>query len=397
MNRSIVHKSIIYSVLLSIFAGNVQAATYNLQDPVTPIAHQIYNLHTLILLACLLIFVIVFGFMFYALYKHRKSVGHKAVHFSHNTRLEVIWTIIPFFILVGMAYPTTKTIFDMRNVEQADINIKITGHQWLWEYEYLGEGVSYVSNLSTPRDQIDNKIAKKANYLLEVDRPLVVPIDKKVRVLLTSRDVIHSWWVPQLGVKQDAIPGFIHEAWFRIQKPGIYRGQCAELCGVGHGFMPIVVQAVPPDEYDEWLKSQKPNPAAVTDNKTYTLEELKPQGEKVYASRCAMCHQANGMGIAGMFPPLVDGVPFSGDAKVTAPLAERGFWKDGKIILGSKEEHLKIVMHGIPGTTMQGIGQQLTDLEVAAVISYERNHWGNQTGDVIQPAEVAVLRKGAPL
>ena len=390
MNRSIIH-----SVVLSIFAGNVQAA-YNLQDPATPIAHQIYDLHTLILLACLLIFIIVFGFMFYALYKHRKSVGHKAVHFHHNTKLEVIWTIIPFFILVGMAYPTTKTILDMRNVEQADINIKITGHQWVWEYEYIGEGVSYVSNLSTPRDQIDNKTAKGVHYLLEVDRPLVVPIDKKVRVLLTSRDVIHSWWVPQLGVKQDAIPGFIHEAWFLIQKPGIYRGQCAELCGVGHGFMPIVVQAVPPDDYDDWLKSQKPNPTAATDNKTYTLDELKPQGEKVYASRCAMCHQANGLGIAGMFPPLVDGTPFSADAKVTGSLAERGFWKDGKVILGSKEQHLKIVMHGIPGTSMQPIGQQLTDLEVAAVISYERNHWGNQTGDVIQPAEVAAIRKGAP-
>jgi cytochrome c oxidase subunit 2 len=318
------------------------------------------------------------------------------VNFQHNTKLEVIWTIIPFFILIGMAYPTTKTILDMRDVTQADINIKITGHQWVWEYEYLGENVSYVSNLSTPRDQIDNKVAKGAHYLLEVDRPLVVPIDKKVRVLLTSRDVIHSWWVPQLGVKQDAIPGFIHEAWFKIEAPGIYRGQCAELCGVGHGFMPIVVQAVPPDDYDDWLKSQRPNPLAAADNKTYTLDELKPQGEKVYASRCAMCHQANGLGIAGMFPPLVDGTPFTADAKVTAPLAERGFWKDGKVILGSKEQHLNIVMHGIAGTSMQPIGQQLTDLEVAAVISYERNHWGNKTGDVIQPSEVAAIRKGAP-
>jgi cytochrome c oxidase subunit 2 len=390
MNRSFIHV-----VALSMFTGHVQAA-YNLQTPVTPIAHQIYDLHTLILIACLLIFVVVFGFMFYALYKHRKSVGHKVVNFQHNTKLEVIWTIIPFFILIGMAYPTTKTILDMRDVTQADINIKITGHQWVWEYEYLGEDVSYVSNLSTPRDQIDNKVAKGAHYLLEVDRPLVVPIDKKVRVLLTSRDVIHSWWVPQLGVKQDAIPGFIHEAWFKIEAPGIYRGQCAELCGVGHGFMPIVVQAVPPDDYDDWLKSQRPNPLAAVDNKTYTLDELKPQGEKVYASRCAMCHQANGLGIAGMFPPLVDGTPFTADAKITAPLAERGFWKDGKVIMGSKEQHLNIVMHGIAGTSMQAIGQQLTDLEVAAVISYERNHWGNKTGDVIQPSEVAAIRKGAP-
>lgn len=385
----------IQSVILTLFAGNVRAA-YNLQNPVTPIAHQIYDLHNLILLVCLVIFVIVFVFMFYALYKHRKSVGHEAKQFHHNTRLEILWTIIPFFILVGMAYPTTKTVLAMKNTEHSDITIKITGHQWLWEYEYLDEDISFVSNLSTPRDQIDNKLVKGANYLLEVDRPMVVPIDKKVRILLTAKDVIHSWWVPQLGVKQDAIPGFIHEAWFEVKQPGIYRGQCAELCGVGHGFMPIVVQAVSPDDYDEWLKSQRPNPEAATDNKTYTLEELKPQGEKVYASRCAMCHQANGLGITGMFPPLVEGVAFTADAKLTAPLAERGFWKDGKIVLGTKEEHLKIVMHGIPGTTMQGIGKQLTDLEVAAVITYERNHWGNQTGEVTQPAEVAALRKGDP-
>lgn len=393
MNRRIIH-----IVVLTIFSANARAA-YNLQEPVTPIAHQIYDLHTLILLVCLAIFFVVFGFMFYALYKHRKSVGHKAEQFQHNTKLEVVWTIIPFFILIGMAYPATKTILDMRNAEQSDITIKITGHQWVWEYEYLDENINFVSNLSTPRDQIDNKVAKGQHYLLEVDRPLVIPTNTKVRVLLTAKDVIHSWWVPQLGVKQDAIPGFIHEAWFNVQQPGVYRGQCAELCGVGHGFMPIVVEAIPLAKYQDWLKSQQANVAAATatSDKTYTLEELKPLGEKVYASRCAMCHQANGMGIAGMFPPLVDGAAFNADAKVTDPLEERGFWKDGKIILGSKEQHLSIVMHGIPGTTMQGIGQQLTDLEVAAVISYERNHWGNQTGEVVQPSAVAVLRKGAPL
>ncbi len=392
------NKNVLQILVPSMFAGQVKAA-YNLQTPATPIAHQIYDLHTLIILVCLMIFVVVFGFMFYALYKHRKSVGHQAVYFQHNTKLEVIWTIIPFFILVGVAYPTTKTILAMRNVDHADINIKITGHQWVWEYEYLGEGVSYVSNLSTPRDQIDNKVAKGQNYLLEVDRPLVVPTHKKIRVLLASKDVIHSWWVPQFGVKQDAIPGFIHEAWFNVEQPGIYRGQCAELCGVGHGFMPIVVEAMPLEKYNHWLKSQKTSiaSAAATSNKTYTLEALQLQGEKVFTNRCAMCHQANGLGIAGMFPPLVAGAPFTADSKVTAPLAERGFWKDGKITLGSKEQHLNIVMHGIPGTAMQAIGQQLTDLEVAAVISYERNHWSNQTGEVIQPAEVATTRKGASL
>lgn len=395
-------KNIISRVaILNLMAAQAQAApNFNLQTPVTPIAHEIYNLHNLILLVCLLIFILVFGFMFYALFKHRKSIGHQPRQFHQHLRLEIMWTLIPFLILIGIAIPTTKTVLAMKNVEHSDMNIKITGHQWMWEYEYLDQGVRYVSNLSTPRDQIDNKMAKGAHYLLEVDRPLVVPTGKKVRVLLTSADVIHSWWIPQFGVKQDAIPGFIHEAWFQVEKPGTYRGQCAELCGVGHGFMPIVVEALLPEQYDNWLKTQKANLAeADTGNtnasdKTYTLAELKAQGEKVYSSRCAVCHQANGQGIAGMFPPLIDGAPFSAGAEVTTPLAERGFWKDGKVVLGSKEHHLDIVMHGITGTAMQGIGMQLSDLEVAAVISYERNNWGNKTGDTIQPAEVAALRKG---
>jgi len=393
-------KTIIHTAILSVLAGQAHADyNFNLQLPVTPIAHQIYDLHTLILLVCLFIFVVVFGFMFYALFKHRKAAGHQAVPFHQNFKLEVLWTLIPFIILVGMAYPTTKTVLAMRNTSHADISIKVTGHQWVWEYEYIGEDVRYVSNLATPRDQIDNKVAKGAHYLLEVDHPLVVPTGKKVRVLLTATDVIHSWWVPQFGVKQDAIPGFIHEAWFQVEKPGIYRGQCAELCGVGHGFMPIVVEALPPEQYDDWLKTQKINlaKAATASNKTYTLAELKTHGEEIFSSRCAACHQANGLGVAGVFPPLVDGTPFSAGAEVTKPLAERGFWKDGKVVLGSKERHLDIVMNGISGTAMQPLGQQLSDFDVAAVISYERNNWNNKTGDVIQPAEVAAIRKGAPL
>lgn len=390
-------KTILQVTTLSLLANQAQAAfNFNLQSPVTPIAHQIYDLHTLILLVCLLIFVVVFGFMFYALFKHRKSIGHKPAHFHQHFRLEIIWTLIPFLILIGIAIPTTQTVLAMKNVEHSDMNIKITGHQWMWEYEYLGQGVRYVSNLGTPRDQIDNRVAKDLHYLLEVDRPLVVPTGKKVRILLTSADVIHSWWLPQFGVKQDAIPGFIHEAWFQVEKPGTYRGQCAELCGVGHGFMPIVVEALVPEEYDNWLKTQKASLAetANASGKTYTLDELKSHGEKVYSSRCAACHQANGQGIAGMFPPLIDGAPFSAGHEVTAPLAERGFWKDGKVVLGSKERHLDILMNGIAGTAMQPIGAQLSDFDVAAVVSYERNNWGNKTGDAIQPAEVAALRKG---
>ena len=390
--------AIYIAALLSIAGQSHANYSFNLQTPATPIAHQIYDLHTLILLVCLFIFVGVFGFMFYALYKHRKSVGHKAAQFHQNTGLEIVWTFIPFLILIGIAYPTTQTVLAMKNVDHADMSIKVTGHQWVWEYEYLGEGVKYVSNLATPRDQIDNKVAKGEHYLLEVDQPMVVPTGKKVRVLLTSTDVIHSWWIPQFGVKQDAIPGFVHEAWFQVDNPGTYRGQCAELCGVGHGFMPIVVEALAPKDYDDWLKTRKSSlaEAAATTAKTYTLLELKTQGEQVYLSRCAVCHQANGLGIPGTFPPLVDGTPFTAGVEVTKPLTERGFWKDGKVVLGSKDQHLGILMNGISGTAMQPIGQQLSDFEVAAVITYERNNWGNHTGELIQPAEVAVMRKGTP-
>lgn len=382
-------------IIISLFANSAYADyQFNLQTAATPIATEIYDLHNLILLVCLIIFVIVFGVMFYSLYKHRKSVGHKASQFSHNTKLEIVWTIIPFFILVGMAFPTTQTILRMKNVEGTDMSIKVTGRQWYWEYEYMDAGINYVSNLATPRDQIDNKAEKTAHYLLEVDQPMVVPTGKKVRLLLTASDVIHAWWIPAFGVKQDAIPGFINEAWFQVDKPGIYRGQCAELCGVGHGFMPIVVEAMPQEQYDAWLQNQKDKLAATAEaaTKDYTLDELKIRGEAVFNSRCAACHQANGQGIPGVFPPLVEGATFANQDTLKR-LAERGFAKDGKIVVGPKDKHLDIVMHGIPGTAMQALGEQMTDLEVAAVITYERNNWGNKAGDVLQPSEVAAVRK----
>lgn len=382
---------------LTLFLASPLHAEYrlNLQTPATPIAQQIYDLHNLILLVCLFIFIVVFGVMFYALFKHRKSVGHQAVQFHENTRLEIIWSIIPFFILLGMAYPTTKTIFAMRNTGHPDMSIKVTGHQWMWEYEYLGENVRYLSNLATPQDQIENKVEKGPHYLLEVDNPMVVPTGKKVRVLLTATDVIHSWWVPAFGVKQDAIPGFIHEAWFTVEKPGTYRGQCAELCGVRHGYMPIVVEAVEPASYTAWLARQKITmaEAAAASSKTYTLDELKAHGEKVFTTNCAMCHQATGQGVAGTFPPLIGGAPFMAGKSMTDPLSERGFWKADKIVLGPKDKHLDIVMHGITGTAMPAFAGQLSDFDIAAVISYERNNWGNTAGDFVQPAEVAALRK----
>ena len=382
-------------VWLALFSGSPHAEfQFNLPPPATVVAHQIYDLHTLILLVCLAIFIVVFGAMFYSLYKHRKSLGHKPAQFHQNKTVEIIWTIIPCLILVGMAYPATKVILDMKDTSASDISIKVTGHQWKWEYEYMGEGVRFISSLSTPQSQIDNQMAKDPHYLLETDRPLVVPTGKKVRLLLTANDVIHSWWIPQFGVKQDAIPGFIKEAWIRVDNPGTYRGQCAELCGVGHGFMPIVVEAMPPEKYTAWLEEQKASvaAAAAASGKTYMLAELMARGEQVYAANCALCHQAKGQGMAGAFPPLIGGAPFAAPEQLTAPLAERGFWKDGKIVLGSKEKHLDIVMHGIPGSAMQAFGKQLSDFDIAAVVTYERNSWGNQAGDMIQPTEVAEVR-----
>jgi len=356
-------------------ATNLAHAAYelNLQSPETPIAGQIYHLHTLIMYVILAIFVVVFGAMFYSIYAHRKSKGHQAAHFHENTTVEVIWTIIPFFILIGMAFPATKTVLAMKDTASPDMTIKVTGYQWKWEYDYLQQGIHFFSNLSTPRDEIDNKATKDAHYLLEVDHPLVVPIGKKIRMLVTADDVIHSWSVPAFGVKQDAIPGFIRDTWFKVDKPGIYRGQCSELCGKDHGFMPVVVEAKTPEDYAKWLADQKAKMAAVVEdpNKVYTLDEMKSKGEKVYTTHCAACHQASGMGIPGAFPAL----------------------NGSKIATGDKAAHIDRVMNGKPGTAMAAFAAQLSDTEIAAVVTYERNAWNNHTGDVIQPSEIKALRK----
>jgi cytochrome c oxidase subunit 2 len=354
---------------------NLAHAAYelNLQAPESPIADQIYHLHTLIMYVVLAIFVVVFSVMFYSIYAHRKSKGHQAAHFHENTTVEVIWTIIPFFILIGMAFPASKTILAMKDTSSPDMTIKVTGFQWKWEYDYLQEGIHFFSTLSTPRDQIENKAPKDAHYLLEVDHPLVVPTGKKIRMLVTADDVIHSWSVPAFGVKQDAIPGFIRDTWFKVEKPGIYRGQCSELCGKDHGFMPIVVDAKTPEDYAKWLADQKAKLAAVVEdpNKVYTLDEMKSKGEKVFTAHCAACHQASGMGIPGAFPAL----------------------NGSKIATGDKAAHIDRVMNGKSGTAMAAFAAQLTDTEIAAVITYERNAWSNHTGDVIQPSEIKALRK----
>ena len=347
----------------------------NLQTPQTAIAQQMYDQHTMVLWVCLVIFIGVFGVMFYSVLKHRKDAGYKAANFHHSTTVEIIWTIIPFFILAGMAYPATKTIIAMKDTSSPDITIKTTGYQWKWGYDYLigeGEGISFFSNLSTPRAQIENREPKGENYLLEVDKPLVVPVGKKVRVLITANDVLHAWWVPALGVKQDAIPGFIRDVWFNVDKPGTYRGQCAELCGKEHGFMPIVVVALEQDKYSQWVSEQKKkSDATVVDvNKQFTAEELKAEGEKVYAGNCVACHQANGKGIPGTFAAL-DG---------------------SKIATGPKADHINIVMNGKTGTAMAAF-KHLSDVQIAAVVTYERNAWGNTAGDVVQPSEINGFRK----
>ena len=345
----------------------------NFQTPASGQAQEIYDLHNLILWICFAIFVIVFVPMFVALVYHRKSLGHVAAKFHDNLKVEIVWTIIPTLILVGMAWPATQLVMSMKDTSKEDLTIKVTGRQWKWDYEYLGDDIRFTSNTSTPTEQIDGAQAKGENYLLEVDHPLVVPAGKKIRLVLTASDVIHSWWVPAIGVKQDAIPGFIRDTWFSVDNPGTYRGQCTELCGIGHGFMPVVVEVVTPEQFASWKQEQKNllAAAAVDYSKTYTMDELKAIGAKVYTANCMACHQPNGAGIPNAFPALAG----------------------SKMVQGDKSAHIERVFNGKPGTAMAAFGKQLSDLDIAAVITYERNNWSNAMGDVVEPIEVAALHK----
>ena len=348
---------------------------WNLDPGATRMGQTVYDLHNLMMWIIIVIFVAVFGVMFYSVYAHRKSVGHKAEQFHENTTVEIIWTVVPFIILIGMAWPATKALLELRDTSNPDLTIKATGYQWKWGYDYLkgeGEGVSFISTLSTPYDQIYGTEKKGENYLLEVDNHVVVPVGKKVRVLTTANDVIHAWYVPALAVKQDAIPGFVRDTWFRAEREGVYRGQCAELCGKEHGFMPIVVEVVSAEKYSAWVADRKKAMAAAADdpNKTWVLADLKARGEKVYASNCVACHQANGQGIKGNFPAL-DG---------------------SKLVVGAKDPQIALMLAGRQGTAMQSF-KQLSDTELAAVVTYTRNNWGNSTGDMVQPSEIKAARK----
>ena len=366
--------------LLLALSGLALAAEWNLQPAASKMAADIHWLHEAVMLLVLVLFVGVFGFMFWSCYAHRKSVGHKAAQFHENTTVEILWTVIPAIILVIIAIPVTKVVVAQKDTSAADLTIKVTGIQWKWAYDYLkgeGEGISFVSMLATPRAQIENREAKGENYLLEVDNELVVPVGKKVRVLTTAADVVHSWWVPAFGAKQDAIPGFIRDIWFRADKTGTYRSQCVELCGKDHGFMPIVVRVVPQEEYSKWVGEKKALLAKAADDETkaYTLEQLKTRGEKVYAANCVACHQANGKGTPPMFPAL-DG---------------------SKVVLGPKAGQIDTVLNGVvkggAPTAMAAFGKQLNNVELAAVITFTRNNWGNKTGEAIQPAEIKARRK----
>jgi cytochrome c oxidase subunit II len=369
-------------LVLAMYSMLAQAEyALNFQKPVTETARQIFGLHTATMWIIVGIAVVVYGAMFWSILKHRKSVGHKAANFHHNTMVEVIWTTIPFIILIAMAYPATKAVIAMKDTSESEMTVKVTGYQWKWEYDYLPaegkqDGFKFMSVLaqgSNDQRQLGNKDAKGENYLLDVDNPMVVPVGKKVRVLLTANDVIHAWWVPAFGVKQDAIPGFIRDSWFKAEKAGTYRGQCAELCGKDHGYMPIVVEVKEQADYDNWLAEQKAKAAAAAKDsgKVYSLAELKTNGEKVYAANCAGCHQAKGEGMAPVFPAL-DG---------------------SKIVTGPVQAQIDIVMNGKEGTSMPAFGKQLSDSDVAAVITFTRNAWSNKTGDMTQSSDIKALRK----
>jgi cytochrome c oxidase subunit II len=359
--RNCVRTATIPALLL--WAGNAFAEYgLNLTKGVTPISRDVYDLHMTILYVVTVIGVAVFSVMIWSIIHHRKSKGAVPAKFHHSTIAEITWTVIPILILVGLAVPATNTLIKMEETGNADMTIKVTGYQWKWKYDYLEEDISFFSSLdersnSIRKGESDEKPQDHENYLLDVDNPVIVPVNKKIRILTTAADVIHSWWVPALGWKRDAIPGFVNDNWTIIEEPGIYRGQCAELCGRDHGFMPIVVKAVSEEEYQSWATEMKNKPAEI-------------DGGKLYATHCSTCHQANGQGLPGAFPAL------AGSPIATGPL----------------EGYLDIVLNGKAGTAMLAYGPQLSNEELAAIMTYERNAWGNDTGDEVSAEDVQAAR-----
>ncbi len=378
----------VFLVAILSLTGLAARADINMPVGVTPISKEVFGLHMLIFWICCVIGVLVFGVMFYSMFKHRKSKGAVAADFHESTVVEIIWTAVPLVILIAMAIPAAKTLIAMEDTSDAEVTVKITGYQWKWHYEYLDSGINYYSSLDAEHNaarQVGSGIdvGQFENYLKEVDNPLVLPVGKKVRFLHTSADVIHSWWVPDLAVKKDAIPGFINENWALIEEPGTYRGKCTELCGRDHGFMPVVVEALPADEYDAWVAENAPVEevqvtesasatavASVDDDREWNMEELVAAGEGVYVTHCASCHQADGAGLAGAFPAI------TGSAIAT----------------GDHAAHIDIVYAGKTGTAMAAFADRLSNSDMAAVLTYQRNALGNSVGDVIQPSAIKALR-----
>ena len=351
------------------------ADEFNMPVGVTDISREVYDLHMGIFYVCCIIGAVVFGVMIWSMLQHRKSLGAVAATWHESTKVELAWTIIPTIILIGMAIPATDVLRKMYDTGGEDMLVEVRGYQWKWEYKYLDEDrnktFSFLSNLATPQDEIREVTSKGEHYLLEVDEPLRIPVNRKVRFLVTSADVIHAWWVPDFGIKRDAVPGMINELWTIVETPGVYRGQCTELCGKDHGFMPIVVQAMPEDEFDAWYAARQQ--LAKEQEKLATMEfsheELMEQGEVVYEKYCASCHQTNGKGIPPVFPAL------DGSAIATGPV----------------EDHIGIILNGKPGSAMQAFSSQLRPDEIGAVTHYERHAWGNNTDDIVQPIDVVNL------
>ncbi len=372
LQNNYVHRLFLILLLLPI-SVLAQESKYNMTRGATDISQQVYDLHMIIFYICCAIAAIVFGLMFWSIIHHRKSKGATPEQFHGSLKMEMLWTAIPVVILVIMAIPASKTLIAMEDASKADLTVLITGSQWKWHYKYMEYPIEFYSLLATPRDQIENQADKTEHYLRDVAKPLVLPTGKKIRFLVTADDVIHSWWVPAFAIKKDANPGFINETWTKVDKPGIYRGQCAELCGKDHGFMPIVVDVRTPEDFEQWTQEQIEIQAQAlaaekeAAAKTQGLDELMVLGQKVYETHCAMCHQVSGEGLPGAIPAL----------------------KGSKIATQDISAHIHIVVYGKPATAMQAFAKQLSTSELAAVITYERNAWGNNTGESVQVADVA--------
>ena len=373
------YRAIFCSLLIASFypaKAFAQWDNMNMREGVTQVSRDVFELHMLIFYICVAIGTLVFGVMFFSLFRYTKKRNPVPSTFHESTKLEFAWTLVPFLILVAMAVPASKTLQDIYQDEEGEINIQVVGYQWKWEYKYLEDDINFFSNLSTDQDEIYNLVPKGENYLLEVDEPLIIPVNTRVRFLITANDVIHSWWVPDFAIKQDAIPGFINTAWTRVEEPGIYRGNCTELCGKNHGFMPVVVKVVEQEEYDNWILSKKNEAIKLAEltEKEWSLAELTSRGEGVYEKNCVACHQASGQGMPPIFPALAG----------------------SEIALYDKSRHLEILMEGVQGAAMQSYANQLSEVDMAAVITYTRQAWGNaENGDgaYVVPKDIVEYKK----